>query len=528
MKYINRFLILITFILLNNTLLFSQYGLQKTEISGITNLNIPNSESIVVLSDKDKFNKLRKFVKETMEYWKVPGMAISIVRNNEIIFSEGFGLRDVENNLPVTKNTLFAIGSSTKSFGTMLLGMLEDDGKLKLDDKVLDHLPDFEMYDNFVSERMTIRDLITHRSGLPRHDFVAIGSDFTRKEIVSKLKFLQPNKSFRTDFQYQNLMFITAGYLAGQVEKSTWEELVQNRIFNPLGMERSNFDINVMKKDDNFSNGYEFKDDKVLKMDFFEFDSAGPAGSINSSAEEMAEWLKLHLNNGVYNEDLLISKGLLTQMHTPFTTINSPVTTKVMSHTAYGLGWFIQTYQGKKRVQHGGNIDGFSALVTLYPQESLGIVVLTNLNTTPLRDFASLYAEDLMFDRNPFEWHKRSKDAREKAKDSKVKIKVDDGRVKDTNPSHPLNDYVGDYEDEAYGIISIEEYDGRLVFKRGKYEFDLEHWHYDIFNMTEGMFKGRKVSFKYNLKGEIYKIKISVEPAVKDAEFTRIKPDKKN
>ncbi|KAB8330820.1 beta-lactamase family protein [Scytonema tolypothrichoides VB-61278] len=237
---------------------------------------------------------LSEFINKTIQEWKVPGLAIAIIKDSQIIFCEGFGLRDVENNLKVTQKTLFAVASCTKAFTTMAMGILADRGKLDWDKPVRNYLPTFKLYDSYATEHMTPRDLVTHRSGLPRHDFAWYGSVFTRQEIFERLQYLQPTQELRTTFQYQNLMYMTAGYLVGEIAQSSWEDFVQQEIFNPLGIKNSHFAVFKSQKSDDFAFPYKQKDEEVNKIPFRNMDTIGPAGSMNSNITDMAQWLLLH------------------------------------------------------------------------------------------------------------------------------------------------------------------------------------------------------------------------------------------
>src|SRR5580658_7512111 len=240
-----------------------------------------------VLGSAQKFDGFDAFANQELRDWKCDGFAIAIVQDGKVILSKGYGLRDVKKNLPVTEKTLFAIGSATKSFTVTSLGVLVDQGKLDWDKPVRDYLPDFRLWDQFATERMTPRDLVTHRSGLPRHDLMWYNSPFTRQELFDRLRYLEPNKDFRTNFQYQNLMFMTAGYLAGHVAGMPWEDHVRRVIFEPLGMSSTNFSVNDMQKSADHSQPYTVVKEQIREMPFRNIDTIGPAGSINSNVEDM-------------------------------------------------------------------------------------------------------------------------------------------------------------------------------------------------------------------------------------------------
>ncbi len=471
---------------------------------------------------------LRDFINNTIQEWKVPGLAIAIVQDNQIIFCEGFGLRDVEKGLKVTPKTLFAIGSCTKAFTTMAMGILADRGKLDWDKPVRNYLPTFKLYDSYATEHITPRDLVTHRSGLPRHDGVWYGTPFTRQEIVERLQYLEPSHELRTVFQYQNLMYMTAGYLVGQIAGSSWEEFVQQEIFNPLSMEGSNFSVVKSQEADDFALPYQEKDDEVKEIPFRNIDAVGPAGSINAHVTDMAKWLLLHLNQGKYDDKQIISSGNLSQMHMPQFVAPGPLEYEEILYSSYGLGWGITAYRGHNFIQHGGGIDGFSALTTLMPQDKIGVVVLTNMNGTPLPSILTYQICDRLLGLDEVPWNERIKKKVDEAKEAAEKAKetTSSDRKTGTQPSHPLEDYTGNFEHPAYGIVSIEINDTHLKATHYSTVYELQHYHYDIFELKSELLEiTERLSFFTDTKGNITSLSIPLEHTVKDIVFTRM-PDK--
>ena len=478
-----------------------------------------------------QLNGFNDFVTETMNEWKVPGLSIAIVKDGEVIFSEGFGLRDREKGLPVTPKTIFAIGSSTKAFTTMSMGILVDEGKLEWDRPLRNYLPTFKLYDPLASERMTPRDLITHRSGLPRHDLMWYNSAFTRKEIFDRLQYLAPSKDFRACFQYQNLMYMTAGYLVGELASSSWEEFAQERILDRLEMASSNFSIRESRQASDFALPYTKKDEEVKEIPFRNIDTVGPAGAINSSVTDMANWLLLHLGKGRYKEEQIIAEGNLSQMHTPQMVIQEIIQSLAVfakydeiGHASYGLGWFVEPYRGHNLIHHGGHIDGFSALVSFMPQRGIGVVVLTNLGGHLLPTIISYNVYDRLLGLDEIPWSRRTKEEEAKITEAgaKAKEKSATDRKAETRPSHRLEEYTGEFAHPGYGLISIAMKDDHLEATYNSMVFSLGHYHYDIFEMIYKPFDMRmKVSFFTDVKGNISSLSIPMEPAVEEAVFAR-------
>lgn len=455
--------------------------------------------------------------------WKCEGFAIAVVKDGKVILSRGYGVRDAKRNLPVTTKTLFAIGSSTKSFTVTSMGVLVDRGKLDWDKPVRDYMPDFRLWDQFATERMTPRDLVTHRSGLPRHDLMWYHSPFSREELFSRLRYLEPNKDFRTAFQYQNLMFMTAGLLAGRVNGTSWEQLVHDTIFQPLGMSASNFSVTDSQKSADYSLPYDVVNDAPREMPFRNIDAIGPAGAINSNVEDMTKYIQMHLAQGKG----VVSATNETQMMIPQMAISTPSTDKELGDLAYGMGFFVTTYRGHKFVHHGGNIDGFSALVAFLPQDNIGLVILSNQNGSPLPAVVCYNIWDRLLGLDPIDWTARIKQQRAmtKASEEQARQKGYTVQVMGTHPSHDLADYAGEYEHPGYGIVKIELAGGALKLDYHGMGGTLAHFHYDVFTVPKdetNPFSEEKVQFHSNLAGEIDGLGIPFESTLKNIEFARL------
>ncbi|MEP0828479.1 MAG: serine hydrolase [bacterium] len=469
--------------------------------------------------------QLRLFVDSTLKSWKAPGAAVTIVKDNKVIMSEGFGFRSVKDSLPVTSQTIFAIGSSTKAFTTAALGILVDEGKIDWDKTVSHYYPEFKMKDEFASQKMTVRDLVTHRSGLPRHDLSWYNNNSTsRREFVGRLAYLEPNADFRTTFQYQNLMFLTAGYVAELVTGKSWEEIVKEKILDPLGMTNSNFSVLESQKSADYALPYRDEDSLVREIPFRNITAMGPAGSINSCADDMAKWMMLHLNKGKAGERQIVSEAQMAQMHTPQMAIGQSPRFPERSPICYGLGWFLEASRGHNRIYHGGNIDGFSALVSLYPFDNVGITVLVNQDASAVPSLITYRAADLLFGLEPIDWSARMKTEVDKAREEQKKAQArEPDRVKGSKPSHPLADYTGEYENPGYGTLTVKLEGKNLQVEYNGIVGALEHWHYDVFNANIKDFPAQKLllTFNINSKGDIDRVSAPFELATPEIVFTR-------
>ncbi|QPC84620.1 serine hydrolase [Phototrophicus methaneseepsis] len=479
------------------------------------------------------FDGFDDFMADIMEQWSVPGMAVAVVQDDEIIYQKGFGYTELESKAPVTPETIFAIGSSSKAFTAMCLGILVDDGLLDWHKPLRQYMPDFELMDKFATERMNAMDLVTHRSGLPRHDLLWYNSPLSRKEIFTKLKYLEPSKDFRSWMQYQNLMFMTAGVLVEAISGKTWEEFVTERIFEPLGMTRSNCSVDDTQAGENYAYPHSKPFDGDLKqIPFRNIDAIGPAGSINSTAADMANWLRLNLNKGTFNGERIASEDVVTEMQSR----QMPIVTKAMmfpfldthpeiGQASYGMGWFIQNYRGTKWVHHGGAIDGFIAQVAMLPQKNIGAVCLSNLGGkhAPIAVCCNIF--DRLLGKESIDWSGVLMEFTDKAigKMKEGHQELQETRHPDTQPSHELTAYVGEYEHPGYGVLTVTGDENGLAASYNNLDFSVHHFHYDVFMMQQDTeYDQTPASFISSIKGDIEEVRVQMEPNVKPIVFTRV------
>jgi CubicO group peptidase (beta-lactamase class C family) len=477
------------------------------------------------------FKGFTEFMTKALADWKVPGVAVAVVKDGKVILAEGYGVRDVKNKLKVTSKTLFAIGSSSKAFTAADAGILVDDGKLEWDKPVREYLPTFQMWDEVATKEMTLRDLLCHRSGLPRHEFMWIGSPLSRQGIFDRLRYLEPTHGFRQTWQYQNQMIMTAGYLIGEVSHSSWEDFTRTRIFEPLGMTRASFSIETMKADADHSLPYGEKKDQVVEIPYRNIDIIGPAGSINASVEDMAKWVLMNLAKGKAGDKRIVSEAAMKEIHSPQMIIQDA--TFLMLHDfpelyypSYGMGWFLTSYRGHGILHHGGNIDGFSAMVSFMPRENMGLVILTNLNGSMLPTITLYNIYDRLLGLDPIGWSQRFKDIvdKMKAQAEKAKKEAVSDKKPGTTPSHPLDEYIGDYVHPAYGTMSIVKDGAGLKAQFHGGNLPMSHYHYDVFELNgEADMEGLtlKGTFGMDLKGAIVSLSLPLEAGVKDIVFTR-------
>lgn len=436
------------------------------------------------------------YVARVMKSFDVPGLSVAIVKEGKVVWAKGYGVRKLGEPTPVDENTLFGIGSNTKAFTSAALATLVDAGKISWDDRVYERLRGFQMYDPYVSHEMTIRDLLTHRSGMGLGEGDLLfwpHTTFTREEIIYRLRFMKPASSFRSRFAYDNLLYMTAGQIIPAVTGKSWEDYVREKILRPLGMHTTNLSNADFKPGDNYAWPHSKVDGKLQVVGFENLDNAGPAGSINSSAAEMAKWILLQLNHGKFpgREDRLFSEKQSREMWSAQTILpagdrTGPLAGLNSKFAAYGLGWGLRDYRGRKMVGHTGGVSGFVSRVMVVPEENLGVVILTNAESGSAFDSILYHILDSYFGLPPADWIAayRAEDEQTEKEAAEILKKQDTGRAADSKPSLPLEKYAGIYTDPWYGPVTIRMENGKLVFTLDhtpKAIGDLQHWQYDTF-----------------------------------------------
>jgi len=472
-----------------------------------------------------------EIMSRALEDFNTPGAAIAVVAGGEVVYAKGFGYRDVEAEKPMTSDTLFAIGSTTKAMTATVLGMLVAEGLVEWDEPVRRYLPTFRLSDPTVAERLTVRDLVTHRSGLPRHDLLWYNNnESTRAELVERLAELELSADLRERFQYNNLMFMTAGYLAGRLTDKTWEEVMRERLFGPLGMERTNFSVSDSQADNDFAYPYKENDaHEIERIPFRSIDLIGPAGSVNSSVNEMSRWLLFNLRNGRAGDEELINPTVLADIHSPHMTTGATQERVEISPATYGMGWMIASYRGHRRIEHGGGIDGFVTSVVLLPDDDIGLVSFDN-GQAGIGELVNRHAADRLLGLEEIDWLEEAKDKKDKGMEilDRAKEKAHATQISETHPSRDLEAYLGDYLHPGYGQLSISSNGEDLQLLYNNIEAPLEHWHYDVWNgaQTEEdeTFEDSKFLFRGDVHGNIASVESTFEPRTAPIVFEK-RPD---
>ncbi|MBW3552734.1 MAG: serine hydrolase [Gemmatimonadetes bacterium] len=432
---------------------------------------------------------LDAYIRTAMADWEIPGLSLAVVRNDSVIYARGFGERTLGTGEPVDAHTLFAIASTTKAMTVAALGMLVDDSVIDWDDPVAKHLPSLQLGDAYLTRHLTIRDLLTHRTGLDRQDNIWIAAPFERPEILRRARHLEQAEGFRTGYRYNNLMYMVAGEVVGSASGMPWETFIENRLFAPLGMTRSTPRTAVVARRENVASSHTRVDGRVRAVPRRDYDALGPAGSVFSSASEMAEWVRLHLAHGVHDGRRLLDSATVEEMHTPQVVVGIDSVTRRLfpdrNFRAYGLGWRLYDYRGRKMVEHTGNVNYTRTQVGMIPSEGIGVVAFANLSSSGLQIALMHRVFDALLGLPERDWSAEylALNRRSSARSEERREELEASRVKGTRPSLPLEDYAGTYTDSLYGELRIEREGRGLVLRYAEphYVADLEHWHHDTF-----------------------------------------------
>jgi CubicO group peptidase (beta-lactamase class C family) len=469
-----------------------------------------------------------KQMEKNLKDWNMPGVGVGVVKNGKLVFVKGYGYRDYEKKLPITANTLFQIASNSKLFTATAIGFLVNEGKLDWDKPIKTFVPSIQFYNNELNNTVTIRDMLSHRTGVTRHDLIWYKSNFNRSELFEKLKYLEPSQPLRQGFLYNNLMYAASGHIINLLEGKTWEQYVQEKILTPLKMNSTVFSIADMKKQADVFVPYNEKRDTTIlyKIDYLsETDGLGPAGSVISNINDLSHWLAALMNKGMYEGKQVIPEAAVAATMEP--SIALPNTSLSQGFTevlnpVYGMGRQTIAYRGHQIVLHGGDLNGIHSQISYMPQDSIGVIVFV-IGDHSLRYNSIVYnVYEHLLGLSITPWSERgliNRDASKKqGRDAREKAMI--GQIKNTKPSHPLNDYMGDFENAAYGIINIAKKDTQMMFSLHNIHLPIHHFHYDRFDTKNDEEDGfYSLNYQTNPQGEIDRFVVSLD----EGEVTFIK-----
>jgi CubicO group peptidase (beta-lactamase class C family) len=476
-----------------------------------------------------ELDKLDPVIERIVETARIPGAAVAIVSGGETVFSKGYGYRDLATKLPVTPQTVYPIASTTKAITATLVGTFVDEGALSWDAPVQSYLPRFQLWDRESSFRITLRDLFSMRTGLPRHDWLWSGSTLPRGRIVDRLRHLELSAGFRERFQYNNLLITLAGYVTEVIAGRRWEDLVQSRILDPLGMTRTVF---TRPASGDVTEAYHEGSRRELCLTRrFAAEITGPSGgSIYSTVLDMAKWALFNLKGGQTVGRQLIKPETLAEIQFPQMIVGKDPVAPT-AHAAYAMGWFVDTYNGRLRISHGGHLHDVKSDVALFPQDDLALVSFVNLGAPVPARLINQYAFDLLKGLQPAQSLEDVLAQHEKKIEDNRRRIAAVRRVSGTSASHSLDEYAGSYEHPGYGTVEIERRDRVLLFKLNELVLPLEHWHYDAWVAQESELFGiheshpfdraSRILFESNEDGEVAALTVRLEPAVARIRFTK-------
>jgi len=476
----------------------------------------------------EKVRLLDAYATQATKDWQGPGVAIAVVKDGRVVLSRGYGNLELGKPNAVDTQTLFAIGSATKAMTAVALGMLVDEGKINWDDPVTKHLPQFQLYDAYVSREITVRDLLTHRAGLPGTDYLWEQQTLQPEEMIRRLRFVQPAYSLRSGFRYQNLMYVTAGQVIASASGMSWSNFIHRRILQPLGMTRTVTSSVERDRMTNVASPHFIWEDTVHVISNRNIDHLAPAGGVWSTIEDMSKWIRFMLDSGRFEGKALLKRNTFVEITKPQTVITNFFQSWWDAETGgphwhtYGLGWFQQDFNGRKVDFHTGSIDGMAAIVGLMLDEKLGVVVLTNLDHNNARIALMLKTFELFTGAPPrdwsMEWRKALAGDARQAREAQAKLEAK--RVFGTKPSLPLISYAGEYADSLYGSRSILVENGKLRMKLGQDWATLEHWDYDTFRARydKPWYGTNFVTFRIGADGSTPSLEVG------DLTFQRVSP----
>jgi CubicO group peptidase (beta-lactamase class C family) len=480
-----------------------------------------------------KLGDFDAYMNQVLKDWNTPGIGVGIVVNDKLVFAKGYGFRDYEKKLPFTPTTLCPIASNSKLFTAVSAGMLVEEGKLTWDKPVRESVPTIQFFNDQLNNNVSLRDMLSHRTGVTRHDLIWFKSAFTREELFGKLKYLEPREPMRQTFLYNNLMYAGAGHIIELKSGKPWEQFVRDRIFTPLDMKATNFTIADMTK--NLDHGVPFREKRdsfeLYKIPYYEdTEGVAPAGAVISNIEELSHWVIALMNDGKYNGKQVLPPNVLKATLQPAIGLPNSLGESQgfweLLNPAYGMGRETAAYRGHLLTFHGGDLPGFHSQVSFMPNDKIGVIVLViSDHSAPLYNIVSYNVYERLLGMDQTQWSQRRLQQRLAGKKAgtEARAKAGGDRVANTKPSHALTDYAGEYENPAYGILNIGLKNDSLQFGFHEFQFPMSHFHYDRFDTPDDEQYGKfSVNFRTNPQGDIDGGVMSLDEA--EAVFTR-KPE---
>lgn len=501
----------------------------------LTSLSVLAQKPANSIPDDPRLNGLDTAFQRVLKTWHAAGFAVAVVEKNKVIYAKGFGYRNLEQKLPVTPNTVFAIGSCTKAFTASLIGILQKEGKVDLDKPVNSFMPSLRFYNDAMNNTITLRDMMSHRTGLPRHDLSWVFfPTLSRDSILQRIQYQEPTAPVRQTFQYNNFMFVAQGAIAEKLIRKSWEASIRDSFFKPLGMNSSNTSIEELVKSPEPATGYEAYHDSIIRKQEYQHEGgSAPAGAINSSAADMAKWVIAWIGGGKFSGKEIIPADYYHQAISSQMVVSDNLPSKKepgVYFSNYGLGWFLSSYKGHYRVEHGGNVTGFSASTCFFPSDSIGIVVLVNQDGSTVPAVVRNLIADRLLSQKYDDWNGTYRAQQDKALNEEKKMKKEENKMsKRFPPTHPLSDFAGTYFNPGYGRFLVYlQHDSLFARSVPGYGW-LRHYSYDSFDFfgkdkfhgidTTGL--SLRLQFLLNAEGNIEGVSGVYQAGLKPIVFTK-------
>lgn len=482
------------------------------------------------------FSLLDDLIPALQEDYRVPGVGITLVKDDQTVYARGFGVLEQGRPEPVDADSLFGIGSCTKAFTAAAVGLLVQEGKLGWDDPVTKYLPGFQLYDPVATREIAVRDLLCHRVGFQTFsgDFMGYGSRYTDEEALERIRHIRPAFRLRTGYGYANLMYLAAGLVIKAVTGSDWHDFIRQRLLEPLGMTRTFTNADQLTGVDNIAQPHQMNNNQLETLPYVQFYNGAAAGSLISSPRDMAAWLRFQLNAGRVGETRLVDEAVIEETRTPHVLIPiSPEIKKMVPRQhfqAYGLGWNLGDYGGRLVASHGGGVDGMQSFTAFLPEERLGFTILTNFIPHLLNAALFRAILDQVMGFRDRDWRAAFLEMhrKEQAQAAEKRQKLDEARPKDTHPSLPLAAYAGTYSNPLYGTLTVTADESRLSIQLGAHpqaHGTLEHWHTDTFfvRWSYSTLEESFVPFTIGLDGTVESLKVKVAEFVDPLEYEFIR-----
>lgn len=464
------------------------------------------------------------YVAEALKAWQVPGCAIAVVKDDRVVLAKGYGVRTAGKSDPVGPETLFAIASNSKAFTATAIAMLVAEGKLGWNDLVTERLPGFRLMDWEATKRLKVIDLLCHRSGLGTWagDLMWFGSKLTRAEVVQRIRYVPPEFDYGTGYGYSNLMFVAAGELIPQVDGRSWEQFLLERLFQPLGMTRTNTSVTALAGDPDVATPHTLVRGPLEQVPYLDVSNSGPAGAINSCAKDLASWLRFQLAEGRFDGQKVAPAAAVEMLRQPQNLQRvSPFARSLNPSThlaAYGLGFGLADYQGRLKVEHTGGLNGMYSIVALIPEAELGVAVVTNLDEHDLTHALALHVIDAYLGVPAQDWSQRYLKAKrgQNAERAAAARRGVSKRVPNTRPSHEPKDYTGTFANQLYGEATVAIEGDQMTIRLSQHANTgvLSHWHYDVFLATwdDVVWHESAVRFESDIEGRIGALSLKIRP----------------